>query len=165
MNEQKIFFYLNLFLITLIGIWLGFSFATFLFPDNFEVQFVTKYIYGETCHQIPERSFCFDHKSMFICSRCFGIYAGLFAGLILFTSKKLSLRIDRYKFKKLFIILVLFAVPFISDIILSKLLIYDSGNTFRFTSGFLLFIPFSYFISSSINNLSKEIFSKVIHAK
>lgn len=165
MDEQKIFFYLNLFFIALIGIWLGFSFTTFLFPDNFGIQLVTKFIYGETCHQIPERSFCFDHKSMFICSRCFGIYAGLFAGLILFTLKKLSLRIEQYKFKKLFITLFLFAILFISDIILSKLLIYDSGNALRFTSGFLLLIPFSFFLSSSINNLSKEIFSKVRHEK
>jgi uncharacterized membrane protein len=165
MTEHKIYIYLNLFFISLIGIWLGFSFTNFLFPHDAMVQLVAKFIYGETCHQIPERSFSFDHKSMLICSRCFGIYTGFLSGLVLFTSKMLVTRIEHQKFRKQLFVILLFAGPFISDVVLSKSLIYDSGNTFRFISGFLLFIPFSFIISLSLIEMSKEIYNKSRNAK
>lgn len=40
--------------------------------------------YSSMCHQLPERSyFIFDHK-MVVCARCFGIYTGFLAGLIVY---------------------------------------------------------------------------------
>lgn len=34
------------------------------------------------CHQIPARSFEFQNHPFAVCSRCFGIYFGLFGGLV-----------------------------------------------------------------------------------
>jgi len=34
------------------------------------------------CHQIPERSFHIENHAFAVCARCFGVYFGLFAGLI-----------------------------------------------------------------------------------
>ncbi|MDM7922859.1 MAG: DUF2085 domain-containing protein [Pyrinomonadaceae bacterium] len=37
--------------------------------------------FGYLCHQIPERSLHFDGGQFGVCSRCFGVYAGLLIGL------------------------------------------------------------------------------------
>lgn len=36
------------------------------------------------CHQIPERSLYFDGHPLAVCSRCFGVYFGLLAGLLVY---------------------------------------------------------------------------------
>lgn len=39
--------------------------------------------FSTICHQIPERSFALWERPMAVCSRCFSIYAGVLAGLLL----------------------------------------------------------------------------------
>lgn len=36
------------------------------------------------CHQIPERSFHIENHAFAVCSRCFGVYFGLFAGFVIY---------------------------------------------------------------------------------
>jgi uncharacterized membrane protein len=43
------------------------------------------------CHQMPERSFYAEGEPFGVCSRCFGVYAGLFVGFAVF---RLWRRID-----------------------------------------------------------------------
>lgn len=38
--------------------------------------------FGYICHQMPDRSFHILGEKFAVCSRCFGVYFGLFAGLI-----------------------------------------------------------------------------------
>lgn len=38
--------------------------------------------FGFFCHQMPSRSFQLENHSFAVCARCFGIYFGLFSGLI-----------------------------------------------------------------------------------
>lgn len=38
--------------------------------------------FSYTCHQIPDRSFHFDGNQFGVCSRCFGVYFGLLAGVL-----------------------------------------------------------------------------------
>ena len=49
-------------------------------------------VYARTCHQLPERSLFVFGRQMAVCSRCFGIYFGSFAGAVsapvLFLKKK-----------------------------------------------------------------------------
>ena len=40
------------------------------------------HFYGFICHQIPARSFHIFDQQLAVCSRCFGVYFGLFVGLI-----------------------------------------------------------------------------------
>ena len=40
--------------------------------------------YSFICHQIPERSFHISGHQFAVCSRCFGVYFGLFAGLVVY---------------------------------------------------------------------------------
>lgn len=42
-----------------------------------------RYMFQDLCHQIPSRSFYINGVQMAVCSRCLGIYAGLWAGTIL----------------------------------------------------------------------------------
>lgn len=39
---------------------------------------------GITCHQDPTKSFYFLNNQIPVCGRCFGIYAGLIAGLLIY---------------------------------------------------------------------------------
>ncbi len=39
--------------------------------------------FGTVCHQIPERSFHWGAAQLSVCHRCFGVYAGFTAGLLL----------------------------------------------------------------------------------
>jgi uncharacterized membrane protein len=40
--------------------------------------------YGRVCHQIPERSVWVQGHPIAVCARCFGIYLGYFAGLLIY---------------------------------------------------------------------------------
>lgn len=40
--------------------------------------------FSYTCHQIPDRSFQLDGNQFGVCSRCFGVYFGLFAGVLVY---------------------------------------------------------------------------------
>ena len=40
------------------------------------------YFFSFLCHQIPDRSFHVDGEQFAVCSRCFGVYFGLLAGLV-----------------------------------------------------------------------------------
>ncbi len=40
--------------------------------------------FGYICHQIPSRSFHLENHSFAVCSRCFGVYFGLLASLIIY---------------------------------------------------------------------------------
>ena len=40
--------------------------------------------FGSICHQIPERSFFIAGEPFGVCSRCFGVYFGLFSGSALY---------------------------------------------------------------------------------
>lgn len=38
--------------------------------------------FGYICHQMPDRSFHIDGSQVAVCSRCFGVYFGLIAGVL-----------------------------------------------------------------------------------
>jgi uncharacterized membrane protein len=40
--------------------------------------------FGLMCHQMPDRSFHVDGEKFGVCSRCFGIYFGLFFGFVIY---------------------------------------------------------------------------------
>jgi len=40
--------------------------------------------FGYLCHQNPERSFAFHEHAFAVCSRCFGVYFGLFFGFLIY---------------------------------------------------------------------------------
>ncbi len=58
-------------------------FMAYIKNSSILYQFVF-YIIGITCHQAPEKSFYFMNNQIPVCGRCFGIYAGLVAGLLIY---------------------------------------------------------------------------------
>ncbi len=42
--------------------------------------------FGYLCHQMAERSFLIGEHAFAVCARCFGVYSGLFLGLIIYPS-------------------------------------------------------------------------------
>ena len=58
-------------------------FMAYIKNSSILYQFVF-YIIGITCHQAPEKSFYFMNNQIPVCGRCFGIYAGLIAGLLIY---------------------------------------------------------------------------------
>jgi len=82
----KYFFILFVFSVFYAGIFLAPYFMSIANDSNFFsiVSTIIYQMYSVTCHQLPERSyFIFDNK-MTVCARCFGIYTGFLAGLIVY---------------------------------------------------------------------------------
>lgn len=53
--------------------------------NNFSALSVPLYkFFGYLCHQMPERSFQIHEHAFAVCSRCFGVYFGLFFGLTIY---------------------------------------------------------------------------------
>ena len=62
-------------------VWLAVIVAPpFLISNEISASPIYKF-FGYICHQIPERSFHVLGHQFAVCSRCFGVYFGLFAGI------------------------------------------------------------------------------------
>ena len=67
-------------------LWVGLIITTPLFLAN-GLSSISSPLYsffGYICHQIPERSLHLAAHQMAVCTRCFGVYAGLAAGLLVY---------------------------------------------------------------------------------
>ncbi|HQP34937.1 MAG TPA: DUF2085 domain-containing protein [Polyangiaceae bacterium] len=47
-----------------------------------------RFLFRATCHQLPERSLFLAGEQMLVCSRCAGVYAGVFLGSLLPVPKR-----------------------------------------------------------------------------
>jgi uncharacterized membrane protein len=105
-------------------------------------------VYAPFCHQIPERSMnCFD-QSLAVCSRCLGIYLGVFLGLILYPIIRGSRQV-RVPEPKVFFS---FSVPLALDAAANVLRLWQSPNAVRLATGLLwgVLLPF-YFIAGVVD--------------
>lgn len=50
----------------------------FLSPDRGAGGFLREVIYGNICHQLPERSFFCGDIQLYLCARCLGFYGAIF---------------------------------------------------------------------------------------
>lgn len=99
------------------------------------------------CHQRIDRSFTLNKRVMGICSRCFGIYCGVFLSLIIFIY-----------FESVWMIILV--IPLIFDGVMQEKTAYNSNNTTRFITGVLfgvsfvyLFAQYNYYIFTLFNSL------------
>lgn len=87
------------------------------------------------CHQDPQRSFWLNGTPMAVCSRCFGVYAAIFAGWIAFPMlPNLLENIDGYK---RWVISGIIVINFI-DVIGNYLGIWQNTMLSRFALGALI---------------------------
>ena len=72
--------------IAVVTVWLLAIVAPPLLASNGEIALAEPFykFFGFICHQIPGRSFHILEHQFAVCSRCFGVYFGLLAGLAAF---------------------------------------------------------------------------------
>lgn len=90
--------------------------------------------FGFICHQMPERSFFFEGHQLAVCSRCFGVYFGLFAGMAVYPLWRSVDEIESLPRIWLFLSLV----PITVDWSLTIFGIWENTHTSRFITGMIL---------------------------
>lgn len=90
--------------------------------------------FGYICHQLPERSLRLAGHHMAVCTRCFGVYFGLFAGVAMYP---LWRRIDDIEpLPRLWLFLA--CVPIAIDWLLGVFGIWENTHLSRFFTGLVL---------------------------
>lgn len=99
-------------------------------------------VYGTVCHQNHEKTLSINGNYIFVCSRCIGIYLGVFAGSAL----SFLIRFENQNAAKSFLI---FTFAFlILDVTFSSLHIYDYSKVIAVITGLLFGTSILYFTLS-----------------
>jgi uncharacterized membrane protein len=98
--------------------------------------------FSYTCHQIPERSLHFMGHQLAVCSRCFGVYAGLLAGALTYPLWRRVDSIDPLPR----VWLIAAVVPMGIDWALTAFGIWENTHASRFVTGALLGVACAVYI-------------------
>jgi uncharacterized membrane protein len=100
--------------------------------------------FAPLCHQIPDRSFFLWGFPLAVCARCFGIYAGFAAGLMVYPFRR---GFDAARLPRLRMFLLV-SFPIALDTGGNFLRLWETGHLLRFLTGFLWgsILPF-YFLT------------------
>lgn len=105
------------------------------------------------CHQIGERSFHLDGHPLAVCSRCFGVYFGLFAGLVAYP---LWRKIDDVEpLPRIWLFLSL--VPIGIDWSLTIFGIWENNHLSRFITGLILGVACATYIVPAVVEIRRNI--------
>lgn len=108
------------------------------------------------CHQLPDRSFHFESHSFAVCSRCFGVYAGLLFGFIIYPFFRSIEEVEPLPRFWLFLALV----PMGVDWTLGFFDIWENTHLSRFLTGLILGTACAVFIVPAVVELSRLLSSK-----
>ncbi|MBA4250176.1 MAG: hypothetical protein C0442_00415 [Chlorobiaceae bacterium] len=110
-------------------------------------NFYLSFLYSKVCHQADHKSFMLGVDQLLVCSRCTGIYIGVFFSLIisLFVSKNFS--------KKMLMIIYLAVFILLLDVLVNNYFLTNYFKISAFISGFIFAFLISLF---SINYFKKE---------
>lgn len=86
------------------------------------------------CHQMPSRSFHIENRSLAVCSRCFGVYAGLLFGFFAYPFFRLIEEVEPLPRFWLFLALI----PMGIDWSLGFFGIWENTHLSRFLTGLIL---------------------------
>ncbi|NOT49542.1 MAG: DUF2085 domain-containing protein [Acidobacteria bacterium] len=105
------------------------------------------------CHQLPERSLYFETHPLAVCSRCFGVYFGLFAGLLAYP---LWRKIDDVEpLPRIWLFLSL--VPIGIDWSLTVFGIWENTHASRFITGLILGIACATYIVPAVVEIRRNL--------
>jgi uncharacterized membrane protein len=132
-NKSKL---VLLYVLTLAGIlvWLGgIILAPWLRSRSSPLTPLLYACFAPVCHQIPERSFALFGFPLAVCARCFGIYAGFLAGMVLYPIRRgfTSVHVPKTAF------FLAISAPIVCDTAANVLGLWHSPNTLRFFLGLL----------------------------
>lgn len=109
--------------------------------------------FSHICHQIPERSLFFDGHPLAVCSRCFGVYFGLLAGILLYPVWRPVDEIEPLPRIWLFLSLV----PIGVDWSLTIFGIWENTHHSRFITGLILGVACAVFIVPAVVEIRRNI--------
>lgn len=109
--------------------------------------------YGYICHQMPSRSFHMMEHQFAVCSRCFGVYFGVFAGLLIYPFMRPMDEIEPFPRIWLFISMIPMAV----DWSLTFFGYWENTHFTRITTGLILGVTCALFIAPALVELSQVI--------
>ncbi len=109
--------------------------------------------FGAICHQIPERSFHIGEHQFAVCSRCFGVYFGLVAGLLIYPIWRRIDDIEPLPRKWL----LLSIVPMGIDWSLTIFDIWENNHASRFITGLILGAACSIYILPALVEIFRNL--------
>src|SRR5687768_1697161 len=105
------------------------------------------------CHQMPERSLHIGSHQMAVCSRCFGVYFGLLAGIVIYP---LWRRIDENEpIPRFWLFLSL--IPIVIDWSLTMFGIWENTHVSRFLTGLILGVACATFIVPALVEIVRNL--------
>lgn len=136
----------------LLFLLLAISFLPFYSDGSSVVYPFTKSLFSRICHGIADRCFEIDGIPLHLCSRCLGIYAGLFAGSI----TVIFLKNQTLHFTKRRYLLIAFS-PILLHKMLEILSIVDYSKVWALVSGILSgYLIFLYIGNRFLINFPKK---------
>ncbi|MGB7209346.1 MAG: DUF2085 domain-containing protein [Pyrinomonadaceae bacterium] len=108
------------------------------------------------CHQQPERSLHFEGHPLAVCSRCFGVYFGLFAGLAVYPLWRKIEEVEPLARFWLFLSIV----PIGIDWSLSVFGIWENTHLSRFITGLILGVACATFIIPALVEIKRNMSAK-----
>lgn len=106
------------------------------------------------CHGIPRRCLELFGVPMPICARCVGVYAGLFAGLLLF------LAIPRVREKTMRVIAFIAVTPLAIDGFTQLFGLRESTNPLRVATGIAAGLAFGIWVLSAVERKNEPVFTE-----
>jgi uncharacterized membrane protein len=130
-----------------ISVWIGLSFlAPYLRSESDRLNHVIYAIFSPVCHQVPSRCLYVFGFPMAVCARCFGIYTGFLAGVLLYPFLR--------GFKRLTIpdirIFLCLSFPIVLDTAGNFASFWSTADWLRFIFGFLWGIVLPYYFITGI---------------
>jgi len=111
------------------------------------------YFFSFLCHQIPERSLHIEGEQFAVCSRCFGVYFGLFFGFALYPLwRNIS---ETEPLPKVWLFLSL--IPVSVDWSLTFFGIWENTHLSRFLTGMIVGVACSTFIVPSLVEITRNL--------
>lgn len=122
--------------LTVVVVWVGLIVGAPLFSSNgFSNASTPLYtFFSYICHQMPERSLHLAGHQLAVCSRCFGVYLGLLAGISVYPLWRSVDEIESIPRLWLFLSLI----PIAIDWSLTVFGIWENTHVSRFLTGLIL---------------------------
>ena len=117
--------------------------------------------FSYVCHQIPERSLYIAGHQLAVCSRCFGVYAGLLFGILIYPLWRHVDEIEPIPRFWLFLSLV----PITIDWSLTIFGIWENSHFSRFVTGLILGAVCATFIVPALVEIVRNISHKTARAQ
>ena len=141
--------------IGVVAIWVGaIVLAALLAPTSFSSPIYSFFSY--ICHQMPDRSLHIGAHQMAVCSRCFGVYFGLLAGIVIYPLWRSIDEIDPIPRFWLFLSLI----PITIDWSLTVFGIWENTHVSRLLTGSILGFACATFIVPALVEIVRNLSSR-----